>query len=86
MFITILHDIHDPAKFQECAERRVFPLPEGLRVHQFLPARDLSRAVCLYEASSVDELRSHIDEALGDASTQQYFPVAADHAIGLPDR
>jgi hypothetical protein len=83
MFIAIEHEIHDAAKFQKCAER-VFPLPEGLRVHQFLPASDLSRAVCLYEAKSVDAVREHLDAALGEASTQRYFPVAEAHAIGLP--
>ncbi|MFW6174781.1 MAG: hypothetical protein ACOC5K_03295 [Chloroflexota bacterium] len=85
MFIAIVHDIHDPAKFQECAQQ-VFPLPEGLRVHQFLPAMDLRRAVCLYEAPSIDQLRAYIDGTLGDASTQRYFPVAGEHAIGLPNR
>lgn len=83
MFIAIEHEIHDPAKFQECA-RKVFPLPEGLHVHQFLPASDLSRAICLYEADSVDQVQNYLDSVLGDASKQRYFPVAVDHAIGLP--
>lgn len=83
MFIAIEHDIHDPQKFQACAEE-VFPLPEDLHVHQFFPAHDLSRAACLYEAPSIDRLRDHIDGKLGDASTQRYFPVAEDEAIGLP--
>ena len=85
MFIAIVHEIHDPTKFQECAER-VFPLPEGLRVHQFFPAPDLSRAACLYEATSINQLRDYIDGTLGDASTQRYFSVAEEHAIGLPQR
>ena len=83
MFIAIEHEIHDPQRFQQCAEQ-VFPLPEGLHVHQFLPASDLRKAACLYEAPSVEQLRSYLDEALGDASTQHYFPVAERHAIGLP--
>ncbi len=83
MFIAIEHEIHDPEQFQQCAEQ-VFPLPEGLHVHQFLPATDLSKAACLYEAPSVERLRSYLDAALGDASTQRYFPVAEGQAIGLP--
>jgi hypothetical protein len=85
MFIAIEHDIHDPAKFQECAQQ-VFPLPDGLHVHHFLPAADLSRAACLYEAPNVERLRDYLDAALGDASTQRYFPVAEPHAIGLPPK
>jgi hypothetical protein len=83
MFIAIKHDIHDPRSFQARAED-VFPLPEGLWLHHFLPADDLSEAVCLYEAPSVDHVRDHLDAKLGDASTQRYFPVSESHAVGLP--
>jgi hypothetical protein len=34
----------------------------------------------------VDELRDYLDGKLGDSSTQRYFPVAEEHAMGLPDR
>lgn len=85
MFVAIEHDIHDPAMFQECAQQ-VFPLPPDLHVHLFLPASDLSRATCLYEAPSLDRVRKYIDAGLGASSTQYYFPVAEDHAIGLPSR
>jgi hypothetical protein len=85
MFIAIEHDIHDAAKFQECAER-VFPLPPGLHVHLFLPATDLSRATCVNEASSLEQVRDFVDTALGDSSTQYYFPIAEEHAIGLPQK
>lgn len=83
MFIAIEHEIHDPSKFQECTER-VFPLPDGLHLHQFFPASDMSRAVCLYEAPSVQQLREYIDGTLANASTQRYFQIAEGHAIGLP--
>lgn len=85
MYIAIEHDIHDPAGFQRCAEQ-VFPLPDGLHVHQFLPAEDLRRAACLYEAPSIEQLRGYLDPVLGAASTQRYFAVAEGHAIGLPTR
>ena len=82
MFIVIEHEIHNPEKFQACAEH-IMPLPEGLHLHHFLPAPDLSRAWCLYEAQSVRQLSAHIDGTLKDASTQRYFPVDEQHAIGL---
>lgn len=85
MFVAIEHDIHDPAKFQECAGQ-VFPLPADLHVHLFLPASDLSRATCLYETPSLERVRDFLDAGLGEASTQYYFPVAEEHAIGLPPR
>lgn len=84
MFVAIEHDIHDPAKFQECAQR-IFPLPPDLHVHMFLPANDLRRATCLYEAPSLERVRDFVDAGLGESSTQYYFPVAGEHAIGLPE-
>lgn len=84
MFIAIEHRIHDPDAFQARGEQ-VFPLPEDLHVHHFLPATDLSRATCLYEGPSVDRVRAHLDRKLGDASTQTYFPVAETGGIGLPE-
>jgi hypothetical protein len=85
MYIVIEHDIHDAKTFQACAER-AFPPPQGLHVHQFLPANDLSRAVCVYEADSLDEVRNYIDGLLGDCSTQRYYPVAESNAMGLPQK
>lgn len=84
MFIAIEHQIHDPEKFGKCAEE-VFPLPDDLHVHQFFPAADMSRAVCLYEAPSIERLSEYLDAKLNPASTQHYFPVLTEHAIGLPE-
>jgi hypothetical protein len=85
MFVTIEHDIHDPAAFQTRAEAAM-PPPDGLQVHMFLPASDLSHATCLYEADSLEAVRAFVDGALGPSSTQRYFAVAEDHAMGLPAR
>jgi hypothetical protein len=85
MFIAIEHDIHDPQVFQRRGET-VFPLPEDLTVHHFLPTEDLTRAWCLYEAPSIDRLRGYLDGKLGDCSTQRYFPVHEEVAMGLPQR
>lgn len=85
MFITIQHEIYDLNWFQECAGA-VFPLPNGLRFHHFLPTKDMSQAVCLYEASSVDQLRTYLDAKLDGASRQRYLPVNEDNAMGLPER
>lgn len=85
MFIAIEHDINNPEKFQKCAED-VFPLPDDLKVHHFFPSTDLRHAVCLYKAPSIERLSEYLDTKLGDSSTQQYFPVLVEHAIGLPDK
>jgi hypothetical protein len=84
MFIAIIHDIHNPELFQECA-KEVFPLPDELNVLQFFPAPDGSRAVCLYDAPSVEKLSSYLDTRLNPASKQYYFPVLTEQSIGLPE-
>ena len=84
MFIAIQHQIHDPNKFQQCA-KEVFPLPDHLHVHHFFPSADMKKAVCLYEAPSIEELSTYLDKKLNTASTQQYFPVLTENAMGLPE-
>ncbi len=83
MFIAIEHEIHDAQDFARRAEGAM-PPPTGLHVHQFLPSADGTRATCLYEAASVERVRDFVDGVLGGSSTQYYFPVAEDHAMGLP--
>lgn len=83
MFIAIYHDIHDPDAFKQKVNSMA-PPPEQLRRHQFLAATDLSRAACLWEGPSIDPLRDYIDGSLEPASTQTYFAINEERAVGLP--
>lgn len=85
MFVAIHHEIHDQGLFKEKVNQMA-PPPESLRRHQFFTATDLTRAACLWEAPSVEELRDYIDPSLLPASTQTYFPVYEARAVGLPER
>jgi hypothetical protein len=83
MFVAICHEIHDPQLWKEKVNQMALP-PQSLRRHQFFTATDLTKAACLWEAPSVDELRDYIDPSLEPASTQVYFPVYEERAVGLP--
>lgn len=83
MFISIHHEIHDPEQFRQKVNAMA-PPPPHLRRHQFLAAADLTAATCLWEAPAIAPLRSYIDGSLEPASTQTYFEVNADRAVGLP--
>lgn len=85
MFVSIHHQIHDETLWKEKVNAMA-PPPVSLRRHQFLTATDLTEAACLWEAPSIDELRSYIDPALEPASTQRYFEVFEQRAVGLPAR
>ncbi|HVL99856.1 MAG TPA: hypothetical protein VM324_11250 [Egibacteraceae bacterium] len=86
MFVTVLHTVHDPVTFQERGHAMTSRVPAGVRVHHFLPSTDLTRAICLWEGPAVAGVSAHVDANLGDASSQDYFVVADEYALGLPTR
>lgn len=79
MYVAVIHDINNPDKFWNMSGfpdtitfRATFPNPAG------------TRAVCLFEASSVDTVRDFLEVAVGAVSDNEYYEVAADKAAGLP--
>jgi hypothetical protein len=85
MFVAIYHEIHDRELFKEKVNQMA-PPPETLRRHQFFTATDLTRAACLWEAPAVEALSGYIDASLEPASTQTYFQIYEERAVGLPER
>jgi len=83
MYVAVQHDIHDQDEFRRRVNSMAPPPPQ-LQRHQFFTATDLSRAACLWEAPSVEPLQDYIDGSLLPASTQTYFPVNEERAVGLP--
>jgi len=55
-----------------------------MALNSMFPSEDGARAVCVWEAGSVEDVRSFVDSATGDLSRNEYFPVADAQAIGLP--
>ena len=44
-----------------------------------------TKAVCLWEAASVNEVREFVEGAVGAVSNNAYFAVEAGNAMGLPN-
>ncbi|WP_052440909.1 hypothetical protein [Streptacidiphilus anmyonensis] len=84
MLIGVTHTITDPQKFFAGAQELLGNLPTGLACHQVLPAVDGSHAHCLWEATSVDEVRNLIDPATVGIADNDYFEINTESAIGLP--
>jgi hypothetical protein len=84
MHVIALHDIRDPEKFGELVGPTIEKIPSGMKLNFMLPSQDGDQAVCFWEAGSVEDVRSFIDGATGDASKNEYFPVEESQAIGLP--
>ena len=84
MLVGVTHTVEDPGKFFPLAKETAENLPAGLTVHQVLPTADGTRAHCLWEAPSVDDVRNLIDPATVGISVNEYFEINSDEAIGLP--
>lgn len=83
MFIVVEHTITNPDVFFGLASR-VSEAPAGINAIQFLPSVNKDRAVCLWEAKSVDALKGFLEPLSGQVSRNTYYAVDDTVAIGLP--
>jgi hypothetical protein len=82
MHVIAIHSISDPQTFWDAAENS--EIPDGVTLHSALPNGDGTRAVCVWEADTVDRVRETVEGTVGEVSTNEYFEVNADNAQGLP--
>jgi hypothetical protein len=82
MHVVAIHDISDPGRFWETVQQT--DIPEGMTLHSVLPAEGGSRAVCLWEAGSRDDVRDLVDGAVGEVSSNEFYEVDPQNAQGLP--
>ena len=83
MFIVVEHTITNPDVFFGLAAR-VAEAPSGINALQFFPSVNKDRAVCLWEAMSVDALKGFLDPLIGQSSRNTYYAVDSTKAMGLP--
>jgi len=83
MFIVVEHTITNPDVFFGLAAR-VDEAPSGINALQFLPSMSKDRAVCLWEAKSVDVLKGFLEPLTGQSSRNTYYTVDSTIAMGLP--
>jgi hypothetical protein len=82
MFVVAIHEISDPERFWSNPP----DLPAGLSLHSTYPRDDGSKAVCLWEADSVDAVREFVDGVTGEVAKNEFFEVDSQHpgTQGLP--
>jgi hypothetical protein len=80
MYVIAIHSISDPKAFWGGQ----LDLPEGTTLPCVLPNGDGTRGVCIFESDSVDTVRNLVESAAGQISTNEYFQVNAQNALGLP--
>ena len=83
MYIVVEHTITNPDVFFGLASR-VAEAPAGIQALQFLPSTNKDRAVCLWEAKSVDALKGFLEPLAAPSSRNTYYAVDSAIAMGLP--
>ena len=85
MYIVAEHTVTNPDVFFGLASK-VTQAPSGINPIQFLPSVNKDRAVCLWEAKSVDVLKSFLEPLIAQSSRNIYYAVDSAVAIGLPGK
>ena len=85
MFIVVEHTITNPDYFFGLASR-VSEAPSGVNALQFFPSVNKDRAVCLWEAKSVDTLKGFLEPLSAQSSRNTYYTVDSTKAMGLPSK
>ena len=83
MFIVVEHTITNSEGFFGLVPK-VAEAPSGIKALQFLPSISKDRAVCLWEATSVDALKSFLEPLSAQSSRNTYYAVDSAIAVGLP--
>jgi len=84
MHVIAVHNITDPEGFGAAVGPALEKIPSGMTLHSMFPSEDGGRAVCVWEAGSVEDVRSFVEDVSAGLSRNDYFPVVDAQAIGLP--
>ena len=83
MYVSVIHEVSDPERFWSSIQAAGEP-PEGVALHSVLPNSEGTKAVCLWEADSLDAVRELVGGTVGDAAENEFFLVDDSRAQGLP--
>lgn len=84
MYVLIQHTISDPGTFWNAGDPTT--LSPDIKLHHTFPTPDGTRAVCIWEADSVDAVRSVLEPVIGQVSRNEYFTVENREGFARPTR
>jgi hypothetical protein len=85
MYVMVLHSISEPAAFWNAADPRN-NLPPNVKLHHTFPTADGTRAVCIWEADSIDAVRNFLESQFGPISRNEYLTVENKEGFARPSR
>ena len=89
MHVSVHHMITDPQKWDQVTKNMMTlmeqgRLPQGCKGLMYLPGADGRKADCVWEAQSLDTLKTFLDREIGPAARNDYFQIKTEAAFGLP--
>jgi hypothetical protein len=84
MYVLVQHTISDPPAFWNAANPTAFA-PKA-KLHQMFSTPDGARAVCVWEAETVEALRNFLEPEVGKVSRNEYFAVENREGVVFPSR
>lgn len=84
MYVVVNHTITDTSGFWATAQSTAAGLPAGLKVIHTFPSPDGRKAVCVWEADSVDAVRTFLDPATAGMARNDYFESPNKEGMAMP--
>ena len=88
MHLAVIHEIRDPAGWDRVmgsGELYGHPdLPPGFAILASVTQDDARRAMCIWEAPSLDDLQRLLDGAFGEAVVNDCFVADPARSVNLP--
>jgi hypothetical protein len=82
MYVVVQHTISDPSAFWSSTDPA--SLPSHVRLHHTFPTPDGTRAVCVWEAESVEAVRNLLEPMVGAMSRNEYLAVENREGVARP--
>lgn len=86
MFVIAHHFINEPEEFWATAQQFIPSIPPGFKIHAVFPSRDLKTGTCIWEAGSVSEVQTLLDNVAGKMAKNVCCEVNEGIALGLPQK
>ena len=84
MYVLIEHRISDPDSFFSTAESALSQMPPTIKLHHTFPTPDGTRAICVWEGRTIDDVRDYIESAVGRFSRNEYVEVVNKEGVVNP--
>jgi hypothetical protein len=84
MYVLVQHTVSEPAAFWNTVDPN--KLPQNIKLHHTFPTPDGTRAVCIWEAESVDAIRNFLEPQIGRWSRNEYLQAENKDGVARPSR